>query len=89
MRMAGTQVRIAAQHHIGGVGLAGLYCLAIGVVLVLTGLGSLATRRQRGRDARVGQIRVQERLAGPQLRLGAGLVVLGLLFLLIWWIALR
>lgn len=75
--------------HLGGLGLAGLYCLVIGAVLALTALGSLATRRQRGRDARVGQIRVQERLAGPQLRLGAGLAGLGLLFLLIWWVALR
>ncbi len=78
-----------AQHHIGGLGLAGLYCLAIGAVLVLTGLGALATRRQRGRDARVGQIRVQERIAGRQVRFGAGLAVLGLAFLLIWWVALR
>lgn len=77
-----------AQHHLGGLGLAGLYCVAIGAVLVLTGLGALATRRQRGRDARVGQIRVQERLAGPQLRLGGGLAVVGLLILLIWWVAL-
>jgi multisubunit Na+/H+ antiporter MnhB subunit len=81
--------RVEAAGHISGLGLAGLYCLAIGAVLVLTGFGSLATRRQRGRDARVGQIRVQERLAGPQLRFGAGLVVVGLIFLLIWWIALR
>jgi len=77
-----------AQHHIGGLGLAGLYCLAIGAVVVLTSLRAIATRRQRGRDARVGQIRVQERLAGPQLRLGGGLAAVGLLLLLIWWVAL-
>jgi hypothetical protein len=80
---------VDAQGHIGGLGLAGLYCLGIGVVLVLTGLGSLATRRQRGRDARVGQIRVQERIAGRQVQFGAGLAVVGLTFLLIWWVALR
>ena len=80
---------VEAAHRIGGLGLAGLYCLVIGVVLVLTGLGSLAARRQRGRDARVGQIRVQERLARPQVRLGAGLVVLGGVLLLLWWSVLR
>lgn len=80
---------VDAARQIGGLGLAGLYCLAIGAVLVLTGLGSLAIRRQRGRETRVGQIRVQERLARPQVKLGAGLAVVGLLFLVIWWIALR
>jgi multisubunit Na+/H+ antiporter MnhB subunit len=80
---------VDAARPISGLGLAGLYCLGIGVVLALTGLGALATRRQRGRDARVGQIRVQERLAGPQLKLGAGLAVVGLILLLIWEIALR
>ena len=79
---------VDAQRHLSGLGLVGLYCLGIGVVLVLTGLGTLGARRQRGSAAR-GQIRTQERLAGPQLRFGAGLAVVGLIFLLIWWIVLR
>jgi hypothetical protein len=79
---------VDAQRHLSGLGLVGLYCLAIGVVLVLTGLGTVVARRQRGTEAR-GQIRVQERIARPQMRLGAGLAGVGLVLLVIWWIALR
>ena len=81
---------LIAQHQaVRGLGLAGLYCLTIGLVLVLSGAGSLAARRSRGTDARNAGYRASERLAMPQLKVGAVLTVLGAIGLLIWWVALR
>lgn len=79
---------VEAQRHLSGLGLVGLYCLGIGVVLVLTGFGTLGARRQRGTEAR-GQIRAQERIARPQMMLGAGLAIIGAVLLLVWWAVLR
>lgn len=83
------QIPIAQQRGVHGLGLAGLYCLAIGLVLVLSAVGSLAARRWRGVEARDAGYRTQERLAVPQLKLGGVLTAVGAVVLLIWWVALR
>jgi ABC-type nickel/cobalt efflux system permease component RcnA len=80
---------IAQQHQIRGFGLASLYCLAIGVVFVLSAVGSLAARRSRGTEARNAGYRASERWAIPQLKIGAVLTVVGAVCLLIWWVAFR
>lgn len=79
-----------AQHHaVHGLGLAGLYCVAIGLVLVLSAVASLAARRSRGTDARNAGYRSAERLAIPELKIGAIVAVIGAIVFLIWWLALR
>jgi hypothetical protein len=78
---------IGQQHHIRGLGLAGLYCLVIGLVLIISAVGSLAVRRWRGTDARNVGYRAEERMAIPQLKLGAVLTLIGAVVLLIWWAA--
>jgi hypothetical protein len=82
-------VAAAQQHHLHGIGLVSLYCLAIGLVLMVTASVSLAARQWRGTDAQPGSIRGRERVAKPQLRLGGVLTTVGAVGLLVWWVALR
>ena len=80
---------VDAARPISGLGLAGLYCLAIGAVLVLTGprcTGHPAPARP-GCPGRSDPGPGAARRPPAEARRRAGGV--GLLFLLIWWIALR
>lgn len=73
----------AAQHHLHGLGLASLYCLVLGLLLMLSAFLTLAARRWRGTEAPVGSIRGQERIAKPQLKIGGVLALIGAVGLLI------
>ena len=82
-------VAAAQQHHLHGLGLVSLYCLVLGLLLVLSAFLTLAVRQWRGTEGPVGPIRAQERTAKPQLKIGGALTAAGALGLLIWWAALR
>jgi hypothetical protein len=79
----------ASGRHITGLGLVGLYCLAIGLVLMLPASLALVSRRMRGTDSTAVRVRASERMARPQLKLGGGLAVAGAVAMFIWWAALR
>jgi hypothetical protein len=66
-----------------------VYLLALGAVLAVTAWGSLAAKRVRGFDAPTGQIRGTERMAKPQLKIGAVMAVIGALGFGFWWAFVR
>jgi hypothetical protein len=77
------------QHPIHGAGVAFLYCLVLGPILIISAAGSLATRRWRGHEGAPGQIRGMERTAGTALRVGTLLTAVGAVGFGLWWLILR
>jgi len=77
------------HHHLLEVGLAGLCCLALGLLILLGSSATRAVRQRQQAEEQAGSTRVQERIAGPELKAGAVLTVLGAADLLIWWLVLR
>ena len=82
-------VVVTHHHHLHGLGLVGMYFLVFGLLMVLSASLSLAVRQWRGSEAPPGPIRTQERIAKPELKVGAVLTVVGAVALLVWWAALR
>jgi hypothetical protein len=80
---------VTHHHHLHGLGLLGLYCLVLGLLLLLSASLTLAARQWRGAEGPPGPIRGQERVAKPQLKVGAVLTLAGAVCLLVWWVALR
>ena len=87
--LIGSAVAASAHHNVHGIGLVFLYLLILGIMLVISGSGSLATRRLRGRSPVTGQVRALERTAGPSLRIGSIMIVIGAVGFGLWWLASR
>lgn len=84
-----TAVPASAGHNAHGIGLVFLYLLILGIMLVISGSGSVATRRRRGRTAMTAQVRGFERTAGPALRIGSIMTAIGAVGFGLWWLASR
>ena len=82
---------VMAATHGGsrGVWLIFAWLLLFGIVLIVNGAASGATRRLRGRDAAIGQVRGMERMAGASMRVGAVMATVGALGFGCWWVFVR
>ncbi|MDQ1720574.1 MAG: hypothetical protein QOI26_308 [Pseudonocardiales bacterium] len=87
--MVSTAVSASTRHDVHGIGLVFLYFLILGLMLVISASGSLATRRRRGREALTGQVRGMERTAGTALRVGSVMTAIGAVGFGFWWLVLR